>query len=182
MKVEETAFRLNDGREVTLRSPRGADAAAMIDYLKTISGETENLNRYPDEVNFTLDWERDFLEKMLANPRGIMLAAFNGDEAVASCSVNPQGSLSKVYHRAVFGIGIRKAYWGQGLGRIMTRTCIDLARQMGFEQLELKVLSGNTRVVRLYESHGFALWGRVYKGFKLRDGSYQDDLIMGMFL
>ena len=69
-----------------------------------------------------------------------------------------------------------------GLGRLLTGECITLARVMGYEQLELKVLAGNTRAVGLYERHGFVPWGRVINGFKLKDGSYLDEIMMGMIL
>ena len=52
---------------------------------------------------------------------------------------------------------------------------------MGYEQLELRVASGNARARRLYEQAGFEAWGAAKRGFKLRDGSYQDDVMMGMF-
>lgn len=182
MEFSETSFQTKNGQSLVLRSPRGQDAQAMLDYLKTVCGETENLNRYPEEVTFTLEWERNFLQESLAEQGSLMLAAFLGDTVVANCNIGPHGKVSKVRHRAHFGIAIRRDWWGQGLGQKLTQICIQQARQMGYEQLELKVLSGNTRAIGLYEKLGFAHWGRVINGFKLKDGSYQDDLLMGMFL
>jgi RimJ/RimL family protein N-acetyltransferase len=111
----------------------------------------------------------------------MMIGVVNGAIA-AGASVFAVSERMKLRHRAVFGIAIVKEYWHLGLGQLMTAECIRLAREMGFEQLELQVLSGNTRARRMYDQAGFEAWGSVKNGFKLRDGSYQDDVLMGLFL
>jgi len=182
MICEEKTFPLKDGSLCVIKSPGPKDAGAMLAYLKDTAGETEFLARYPDEVLMSLQEEADFLKEMLDSPRKGMIAAFLNGQVLGCGSVFPVGERRKQRHRGVFGIAIRKPWWHQGLGGLLTGECVRMARKMGYEQLELGALAGNTRAIRLYERQGFALWGRVKNGFKLKDGSYQDELMMGLML
>ena len=55
---------------------------------------------------------------------------------------------------------------------------IDQARANGFEQLELGVYSDNSRAIHLYEKFGFERYGIQPRAFKLKDGTYRDEIIM----
>ncbi|MDD4080563.1 MAG: GNAT family N-acetyltransferase [Eubacteriales bacterium] len=180
MICKERTLQLKDGTECVLRSPEPGDAALMLSYLADTAGETDFLTRCPEEVVMSREEEQDFLREVLYDPRRVMAAAFLEDTVLGCASVLPVGERQKLRHRGVFGIAIRKPWWQKGLGNLLTAECVRLARQMGYGQLELNVLAGNDRAIKLYERHSFAPWGRVKNGFKLKDGSYQDELIMGM--
>lgn len=182
MRYEEKTVRLKDGSTCLIRSPEASDAAEMLRLLSATAGETDFLTRCADDPVMDEESERVFLQKALDSPREVMLAAEAKGGIIGSASVFSVSSRIKLRHRALFGIAIRRAFWHQGLGRILTEECIRLAKEMGYEQLELQVFSGNARARRLYEQAGFETWGAVKRGFKLRDGSYQDDVMMGMFL
>ena len=51
-------------------------------------------------------------------------------------------------------------------------------RANGFEQLELGVYSDNARAIHLYEKFGFERYGIQPRAFKLKDGTYRDEIIM----
>lgn len=85
-------------------------------------------------------------------------------------------------HRAQLGMAIQRDYWGAGLGRRMLTLAIGQARKNGFEQLELGVFCDNTRAIHLYESCGFHAWGTQPRAFKLKDGTYRDEIMMIQFL
>lgn len=182
MRYEEKTVRLKDGRSCLIRSPEACDAAEMLRLLSATAGETEFLTRCAEDPVMDEESERAFLQKALDSPREVMLAAVADGGIIGCASVFSVSGRIKMRHRAIFGIAIRQAFWHQGLGRILTEECIRLAKEMGYEQLELQVFSGNARARRLYEQAGFETWGAVKRGFKLRDGSYQDDVMMGMFL
>ena len=48
--------------------------------------------------------------------------------------------------------------------------------------MELEVVSANERAVTLYESLGFAEYGRNPKGFRTRDGQWQELILMRLEL
>lgn len=59
------------------------------------------------------------------------------------------------------------------LNRVLT-----LAKALGYEQLELEVIDGNDRALRLYERLGFVQTGRTPRAFRYDDGSYRDEIQM----
>ncbi len=65
MRFDERRIQLKDKRECILRPTMPDDAQDMIEYLKLTSAETENLLRYPDEVNYTLEDEKEILGRLL---------------------------------------------------------------------------------------------------------------------
>lgn len=85
-------------------------------------------------------------------------------------------------HRATFGISIKEKYWNKGIGSILIEEIIKEARKMGYEQIELGVFSDNEKAKRLYEKSGFQVWGKNRNAFKLKDGRYFDEIIMGIML
>ena len=50
---------------------------------------------------------------------------------------------------------------------------------MGYEQIELGVFADNKRAQNLYKKNGFEVWGNTKNAFKLKDGTYRDEIIMG---
>ena len=79
---------------------------------------------------------------------------------------------------AEFGISILKEYWGLGLGKALTKACIQCARDAGYVQLELNVVSENTTAISLYQDLGFKEFGRNPRGFHSRISGFQELVYM----
>ena len=169
---------LKDGRTCVLRSATEEDAQAMMDMFVLTHGQTEFLTTYADEVTFTLDGEREYLRRHHENPREVELMAEVDGRIAGSAGVTCVRDVDKTRHRASFGISIDEAWWGLGIGRALTEACIECARAAGYVQLELAVVADNVRAVNLYKSVGFVEFGRNPKGFRTRDGRYQENLLM----
>lgn len=60
-KVAEEKYILND-KEVVLRSARMDEAQMLIDYLKTVTGETKFLMCEPNEIEYTESQEEQFIK------------------------------------------------------------------------------------------------------------------------
>ena len=155
MIFKEREIQLKDGRTCTLRPVRREDAAIMIDYLRTVSGETAFLLRNADEVTYTVEAEGNLLENKRNAPRELMMLAEVEGEAAGNCGIVTHGDLRRVFHRCGFAIAIKQAYWGIGLGSAMMEYALSLAKEMGYEQAELEVVDGNARAKHLYEKMGF---------------------------
>ena len=67
-------------------------------------------------------------------------------------------------------------------GRQLMEYAIENARKTELEQLKLGVFDDNVAAIRLYEKLGFREWGREPHAFKLKDGSYRDEIQMVLFL
>ena len=106
------------------------------------------------------------------------VGAFAGEKLVGEFGVAQVRPHIKCRHRAVMGISVRKDHWGCGLGSYLMQLAIDQTRANGFEQLELGVYSDNARAIHLYEKFGFERYGIQPRAFKLKDGTYRDEIIM----
>lgn len=179
MQLETKEFILKDGMEGSLRSIKSNDAEKVLEFLKTVSGETEFLLRYPEEFQMTIEQEKAFLEDMEKSDKQIMITAFINGEIIGNASISPVGYCQKMKHRASFAIAIKEKYWHKGLGTLLMEETLKMAKKMGYEQVELGVYNNNPRAKAMYERFGFEEWGVMKKAFKLKDGSYRDEIMMG---
>ena len=171
-------FTGKNGIHYLLRSPETADAQQMIAYLKATAEETEYGLSYPEELNFTVKDEEDFISRYSEDEGSIMISVFDGDRLVGNASLCCVMQKKKTLHRATFGIAIRKSDWGQGLGRKILSELITFAKQAGYELLELEVVASNKAAVRLYKNMGFIIYGERPLSLKRKNGDYYDELLM----
>lgn len=182
MEFREKKIKLRDETICTLRSPNEHDAEKMIEYLKMTSGETHFMVRYAEEVNITIDKEIEILRNKLDSHQDMMIGAFINNELAGNTNISCVGNYSKLKHRAVFGICIKEKYWNKGIGNILIKEIIEQAKQIGYEQIELGVFSDNEKAIALYKKHGFEVWGNTKNAFKLKDGTYCDEITMGRMI
>ena len=178
MKFPEREIILKDGRKCVLR-PTGPDLAAeMIEYMKVTAGETEWLLRYPDEVKFTLESEKEILGNLLENPYAIMMIAVVDGKVAGNGSVNGIGDKRKIQHRCSLAIALYEEFWGLGIGTAMIDYMSELAGQIGWKQLDLEVVAENEQAIALYKKCGFIETGRRHNALKFDDGSFHDEILM----
>ena len=64
---------------------------------------------------------------------------------------------------------------GKGVGRAVVTDCIRKAKELGFGVLQFNaVVASNAPALALYKSLGFTQLGVIPKGFRLKDGKYED--------
>ncbi|WP_202959073.1 GNAT family N-acetyltransferase [Dickeya sp. DW 0440] len=91
-----------------------------------------------------------------------------------------QGSdLRRLSHKVEFGVCVRQAFWGYGIGRALLAQSIDWAQASHIEKIALSVLETNQKAIEVYQSAGFEVEGRLKNDKKLADGRYCATLIMG---
>ncbi len=173
---------LKDGTPCLIRSAGEADARAAYDNFMLTHEETDNLLSYPDENSFTVEGEGQFLARREASETAVELCAIVEGRLIGLAGIEPIGEKDKVKHRAGFGIAVERACWGKGVGRQLTLSCIECARKAGYLQVELEAVSDNAAALRLYEKCGFREYGRNPKGFRRRDGSFQELVLMRLEL
>lgn len=163
---------LKNGLPCVVRHASAEDAQNMIDAMRLTAGESDNLIRYPDELTLTLEEEETYLSEAVDNPAGATLCAIVDGKIVADAGFREIGSFHRLKHRASFGIAVAKDYWGLGLGKALTSACLSLAKQAGYAQMELEVVTENHAAIHLYESLGFHTTGTIPRAMGHRDGSY----------
>jgi RimJ/RimL family protein N-acetyltransferase len=80
-------------------------------------------------------------------------------------------------HRVQLGMGIERAYRGQGHGKRMIQTVIDWSREQKFTWLDLRVFAHNNSARKLYTKMGFSEVGTMIDLFRIDDQSI-DDVMM----
>ncbi len=178
MKIEPKRCTLKNGKEVLLASPTAKDAAQLIAYMKKTAEESENLVRYPEELVLTLQDEERMLENIEKNERECFVSAFIDGKIKGNASLSCIGERIKLKHRCGLGMAVFEEVQGIGLGSLLMDEILDHAVKFGYEQIELEVRADNEKALSLYKKKGFEECGRIYHGFKLKNGEYVDLLMM----
>ncbi|RKD31310.1 GNAT family N-acetyltransferase [Lacrimispora algidixylanolytica] len=178
MRYKPKEFVLKNGLSCIIKSPGPEDAISMLQLMRTASDETDFLARYSDEIDITVSQEQQFLQNCLKSKKDLMLCALVQGNLVANAGITPIAPHQRYAHRTSFGISINQKYWGLGIGSLLISAVISSAHEMGYEQLELEVVSGNERGLALYRKYGFEIYGTRNHAFKYRDGTYASEYLM----
>lgn len=182
MNYQEKEITLKDGTICRICSPKKEDAGLVLEHMKVTSEETHHMLRYPEEIERSLEDEEKFLEKSLNSETDLMVSAFIGEELVGNAGITSAGIYQKIGHRAIFGVSVKKKYWGKGIGWALLQAILKEAGKMGYDQIELNVFSDNKSARALYKKAGFEEWGCIKNAFRLKNGSRYDAIIMGKIL
>ncbi len=165
---------LKDGRKCVLRNGTEKDGQAVLDLFVSTHKQTDFLASYADECTFTAESESLFLKNKSESDDEIEIIAEIDGKAVGSAGISRIGVKEKIRHRAEFGISVDTEYQHIGIGRALTRACIECAKKAGYLQLELEVVSQNNKAIALYESEGFIVYGKNPRGFLSRYTGWQE--------
>lgn len=182
MKAQEQTRTLQGGTMLIIKSLVADDAMPAISLMKRIYGESVFLARYPDEFTFTPEEESAFIRRRLEDASSLFIGAFVDGMIVGLCDLSAAGSGYKTGHRASLSISIARQWQSKGIGSALLDTAIAQAMDMGYAQIELEVVSGNTKAKGLYRKYGFRRCGTIPDAFRLRDGSHLDLDIMVLTL
>ncbi len=169
------------GNEYILRSIGPDNVEEFLDFMRQVSADTHFMSRYSDEVGsdeYEVLAEKARLKTLYEDSRQGMISVFDGDRIIGNVAIRTAGKGRKTNHRCSIGIGIRKEYTGQGLGSILMDHAIEFAKSVGYEIMELGVLSDNTPARSMYEKMGFTEWGCLPGAFHLDEGDSLDEITM----
>ena len=158
---------------------RAEDAAELLEYLKIVGSETQNLSFGAEGVPLDVKTEQTCLGAQYSSPDNAQYLAKVDGEIIGTASLNRKPR--RMSHRGEFGISLKKAWWGCGAASAMMEAILAFARENGFEQLNLEVRSSNTRAIRLYEKYGFRKLCTFPRFFKI-NGEYVDFDLMNLEL
>ncbi|MBQ7060687.1 MAG: GNAT family N-acetyltransferase [Clostridia bacterium] len=167
-------FRLVNG-DIIIREGVPEDAEALIAYLNTIGGESDNLSFGAGEFTIPIEREREFLKTTLEKDKSCLLVVLRGDRLIADGSVSQKPR--RMGHRAELGISVLRSEWGRGVGTLLMEALIAYARDHGLEYLDLEVRSDNEKAIRLYKKLGFTVCGTI-PGYMKVNGENHDVLTM----
>ena len=97
----------------------------------------------------------------------------NGD-AVGMYILHPN-NVGRCGHICNASCAVRSDMRGQHIGEILVKHCMEKAKELGFGVLQFNaVVATNTAALKLYKRLGFTQLGTIPKGFKMKDGHFEN--------
>lgn len=138
---------------IIIRKAVPEDAQALLDYLRRIGGESDNLSFGAEGLPFTVEQEADFIRSHQGDSKSILFVAKDGDTIVGNGSLDVLPR--RMCHRAELGISVVRDYWGKGIGSMLMNELIAHGKNVGLGGISLEVRTDNTRAISLYKKFGF---------------------------
>ncbi len=172
---------LKDGTAVTLRPSEVGDLEPTWAMFSTLSDETLEFLPIPFNRERVEGWFKNIDYEQYLPILGFVDE--KGETRVISSSTLGFQSMELYRHRAEFGITIHDDYQNRGLGTVLTKYLIDIARERGIKKIDLMVVAHNERAISVYEKLGFKIEGH----FKMNHfnhvlNEYCDEYKMGLLL
>lgn len=173
-----TIYNLKNGNMVNIREPRVEEAEQIIELIKQVDTETLFLARNPGEFNMTVEKEKSIISSVLADKDINWFVAEYEGKVVGQCSIGLVRRYKRYRHRAEAGFMILQDYCNMGIGGKMMEECMKWCRSNNTLQIELDVVTTNTKAVNMYKSFGFEIVGTMPRALRYYDGTYADEYIM----
>lgn len=168
--------------DLELREAERTDAATLIDFLNQVGTESDFMTLDGAGILMTESQMTAFIENQAQSSNQLYLLALLDGEIAGVLSLTADFH-ERIAHIGQIFIVVKKAYWGQGLGRILLEEGCDWAAGTGvLRRLELTVQVRNQGAVHLYQSLGFEIEGRQARGAKSSEGEFLDVYVMGKLI
>ena len=153
-----------------------ADAAEILQYLKQIGAETDNLTFGAEGLPFTTESEAAYIRQMENSCDAIMLVAKENGKIVGDASLTRLPR--RMNHRGELGVSVLKEYWNRGIGSQLLLEIIRFAKENAFKVIDLQVRSDNLPAIHLYEKIGFQKIGTHPAFFQINDAEISFDYML----
>ncbi|WP_413581231.1 N-acetyltransferase family protein [Bdellovibrio sp. HCB288] len=170
-------------KPVTLRSPKVEDAQNILNAMVEVAATSPYILNGPDFfANQSLEAEIKWIEGYLSNPRGLCILAEYQNRVVGILDFAAYRGV-KTRHRSLLGISLHPDMRGEGLGEKLFDKLIKEAKKIeGLTHIELSVMSENHQAFHLYKKVGFKEFGRRPEAYLQPDGTFCDEIMMGLKL
>lgn len=163
----------------TIRSATKQDAENLSLLRLQIDGETENMDREPEEAFIDQVGFEEIIEKDTNHPKNLFLVA-ECDARLVGYSRCEGNDLKRFSHKVEFGLGVLKDFWGYGIGKNLMKETISWADECGIKKIVLNgVLETNESAIEMYKRLGFEIEGFMKNDRILSDGKYYSTYMMG---
>ena len=163
---------------VEIREIELEDYKELLDFMKTVQGESNFLLSYADENNITYEEEKEFIKNIKKSQTSNLFVAVQNNKILGAISFNGS-ERRKRKHYGTIGISLLKEYWGKGIASSLLKTLIIWAKKEKIKKINLEVFENNDRAIYLYEKFDFKLEGKIEDG--IFDGeNYISLLIYGL--
>lgn len=170
---------LPNGQTLILREAQVQDASQMVDYIHTLSMETDFLTFGPGEINLTVEEEEKIIQSKVQSENQLNLCAFIEGKLAGNLSfISP--TRPRVSHTGEFGVSVLQAYWGLGVATELITYLLEWAKKgQHIRKINLRVRSDHEKAIRLYRKLGFIQEGVENRGLCIA-GQFYDFIHMGV--
>ncbi len=147
---------------ITIEKASYKDAEAILEYIKQIGGETDNLSFGAEGLPITVKEEINYLKRITNSHDNVMFVAKIDGKIIGDASLSRLPR--RMQHRGDLGISVLCEYWNQGIGSQLLSAIINYAKVNSFKIIDLQVRTDNTSAIHLYEKFGFKKIG-THKSF-----------------
>lgn len=159
---------------------RTGDAEALLDFMKAIAGDTDNLAYSVSDVEKLGDADERIFIAELRNTGSVYAISITDGRISGSCDIRISSKV-RTRHRAELAIAVRKEYWGTGIAQHLLEFALSEAKERGVRKISLSVRSDNERAKAFYLRNGFVLEGPDPMLLCI-DGEYIDGEHYGLLL
>lgn len=132
-------------------------------------------SQFPYECSSTEEFRRQFFA---SHGQVYVCHTLDGEEVIGGFYLRPNFS-GRSSHIANAAYMIRSTYRGKGIGSLLIKASLHLAKDLGFQAMQFnRVLSQNVLAVKLYQRLGFDVVGVLPEAVRNPDGSHQDGYVM----
>lgn len=176
-------YLLANGQYLRIREASLDDAPLLLDMFRQAVRETDFLMTTPGEAEkLTLAQEREFIASYRENDNQLFLVADVAGKPAGTLSIT-QARAVKQHHVGEFGIVILQEYWNMGIARRMITFMLQwVERHPVIHYINLSVMAGNEKAIRLYRNFGFAEEGRRPSAVRQDEKVFQDVILMGKWV
>lgn len=156
---------------MNIRPATSSDADAVWTIIEPLirCGEVFALDRKMSGANAVEYWFGSDKEVFVAEEQGVILGTYY-------LRANQAGGGAHIANAGYATLGTAT---GRGVARAMCRHSLDRAKERGFRAMQFNfVVSSNARAVRLWESMGFEIVGRLPGAFDHPSDGFVDALVM----
>jgi ribosomal protein S18 acetylase RimI-like enzyme len=166
-----------------IRALTEADEAAFWALrLRSLTEHPDAFGTSPEEQAAPADvLAARFRDEYIAPPENnFILGAFDDNGEMTGIVSLRREPRKKLRHKGtVFGVYVAPGSRQRGVARAMLLELIRRAKEMeGLEQINLMVMSANTRAKNLYASLGFETYGTEKHAMKMGETYYDEDLMV----
>ena len=150
---------------------RGYESKDLPEMIELWNGIVEEGNAFPQEE--ILDSQRG--EAFFAS-QTYSAVAINGDTGeICGLYILHPNNVGRCGHICNASYGVSPEARGMHIGEKLVLDCMEQGRRHGFRVLQFTaVVATNIHARHLYERLGFVQLGTIPKGFRMRDGHYED--------
>ncbi len=131
-------------------------------------------SQFPYECNSIQEFYRQFL-----SPLSYVYVCHSHSQKVVGGFYIKSNYSGRSNHIANSAYMIRGEFRGQGIGTLLVKASLCIAKDLGFQAMQFNmVLSQNTIAIKLYQKLKFNIIGTIPQAIRNPDGYYQDGYIM----